>query len=203
MVSFAGLFGFFLCAAMSDGASSQSSVFCQTLHGAVQPAFAGLMKNDDLLEAANRALTRSTQSDRLFLRSVAGTVTNNLNAVAQLLANGFPQDANSPAHASEELLRSRLQAIASAQNDALNVIEGSIQSEDMDGPNDALGFHNLSNPGTQFLGQTDGHGGISRVLATSLEATRSHISELEDPAGSAIVAADQVCGSSQRPAPAK
>lgn len=192
------------------GASSRSaSVLCQTLHSAAQPTLTGLMQNDNLLEAANSALRRSNDDNHLFLRNVAVRMARNLDTIAQTLGNGFPPDANSPTYASEELMKTRLQAVASAQNDALNLIDGYVQTEELTQARDEFpagepaineGYH-TSDPGTPHdLSVSRERAG---TLAALLESARSRIGDLEEPAGSAIVAAAQVCSSYQRPAPAK
>lgn len=119
----------------------RSTVLCQTLREGVRPTLAGLIKNDSLIETANRAVakmfddqakqaTDAEQIDRLYLHNVAGALSHNLTTIAQILGHGFPQD-TTPMHASEEDIHSRLQTIASAQNDALNLIEGYLQTEDV------------------------------------------------------------------------
>jgi hypothetical protein len=222
-----------------------SSVLCQTLHQAVQPALTGLIKNDNLLDVGNRAFakmfedqaagaTHSGEQDRLFLRNVAGALTHNLNVVSDLLGHGFPQDADATTHAAEELMKVRLQAVASAQNDALNLIEGYLQTEDMgrardefpgghqSGANEVEGpgpfgdqsgflaeFHNANDPTTPYvdiagLNGTMLHGVDGKQAQAApvslLQLTRTRIANLEEPAGTAIVAAVQVC-SQPKPSP--
>lgn len=119
-----------------------SSVLCQTLHQAVQPTLGGLIKNDNILDVSDKALAKmfddqaagakgNVESDRLFLRNAAGALAHNLKTISDLLGHQFPQDANAANHASEELMKTELQAVASAQNDALNLIEGYTETEDM------------------------------------------------------------------------
>lgn len=118
----------------------RSAGLCKTLHEAVQPTLTGLMKNDSLIEAANRAVakmfddqraqaTGAGQMDRLYLHNVALALTHNLATIAQLLGHGFPQDKTST-HASDDI-HDRLQTVASAQNDVLNLIEGILQTDDL------------------------------------------------------------------------
>ena len=109
----------------------RTSALCQVLHEAVRPTLAGLMKNDSLLEAANRAIAPSDETSGPLLRNVVVAVAHNLDTVSQLLGHQFPQDANPSMHASAVLIKARLQMVASAQNDALNLIEGYIQTADM------------------------------------------------------------------------
>ena len=105
----AGLLGTFPGAASASDV--HGSVLCQTLHTAVQPSLASLLKNDTLLEAANRALakmfddesfgaTGSADNGRFFLRNVAVALTRNLDSISQLLGHAFPQDANAATLAS-------------------------------------------------------------------------------------------------------
>lgn len=119
----------------------RATVLCQTLRDGVRPTLAGLMKNDSLIEAANRAVaklvddqakqaTGSGQIDRLYLRNVAGALSHNLSTIDDLLGHRFPQD-TSPMHASVEDIHARLASIASAQNETLNLIEGYLQTEEI------------------------------------------------------------------------
>ena len=161
-------------------------MLCQTLHQAVQPTLTGLIKNDSVLEVSNRALVKmfedeaagskgAAESDRLFLRNAAGALAHNLKVISDLLGHGFPQDPDTSKHAFEELMKARLQAVASAQNDALNLIEGYMQTEDMgrardefpgghqSGANEVEGgpagdaqgfiaqFHNANDPTTPYI----------------------------------------------------
>jgi len=221
-----------------------TTVLCQTLREGVQPTLTGLMKNDTLIEAANRAVAKmyddqakqsqAGQMDRLYLHDIAGALAHNLAIVAQLLGHRFPQDTTS-AHASDDI-HTRLQAIASAQNDALNLIEGSLQTDDLgraqdefvgghqSGANEvATGslhaavvpnldmqgfraeFHNADDPTTPFIDKAGLGSGMyhppprtpdqARNLPALIHLTRVRISDLEVPAGDAIVAAAKVCNS--------
>lgn len=118
----------------------RTTPLCQTLRQGVQPTLVGLMKNDSLIESANRAVAKmfddqvtqasaSEQIDRLYLRNIAAALAHNLTIIGQLLGQRFPQDATSTS-ASEDM-HVRLQTVASAQNDALNLIEGFMQTEDI------------------------------------------------------------------------
>lgn len=248
-LAIAGLLGLLPCAAMGDTQPSpapnasplktiievRSSLLCQTLHQAVQPTLAGIMKNDSLLDAANRAFAKmfadqaagaNGSTDRLFLRNVAGALSHNLSTISQILGHGFPQDENATTHAYEELIKARLQAVASAQNDALNLIEGYVTTEDMgrardefpgghqsganevEGPSQdsqgfQAGFHNANDPATPYTDMAglqgtqhgvDGKSPQSSPVAL-LGLTRTRISGLEEPAGSAVMIAVQVCNS--------
>lgn len=179
-----------------------SPVLCQTLHAAVQPALTGLLKNDNLLEQANQA---AAKRDHLGLGSYTHSVSANLNVVATLLVHGFPHDDDSAASAYEDLIKKRLEAIAAAQGDAVNIIEVYQQSQDVGQDHDefagkygeARGYHepfDTANDPTAAVAKPDGTGDLVAVLT----ATRSRISNLEEPAGMAIMAAQQAC-SSQKP----
>lgn len=208
----AGLLGILPCAAFGDAAPNHSPVaLCQTLHESVQPALAALMKNDGLLETANRAFA-SGSVDRGALVSVSESLAQNLNAVRQLLSQKLREERDPSPGASAELMKSRLQAVATAQNDALNVIQGYMQAEETaqthsqpaaehqgnpnqvgGGFNDDIGlhddFHNVTDPAKPFAETRVGS------PARLLQIARSQIGDLEDSAGVAIMSAVKVCNS--------
>lgn len=175
-----------------------STGLCQTLHQTVQPALAGVMKNDNLIEEANRAFTAGVV-ETTTLRSITEALTHNLNSVSQLLGQKLPPDENPATLASEELMTSRLEAVVTAQNDALNLIEGYAQVEEnareqgdtqIDSarttPSD---FHNYKDAARPLIDTRVGS--PSRML----EIERSQIGSLEDNAGIAIMSAVKVCNS--------
>jgi hypothetical protein len=207
----AGLLGSLPRAAIGEPTPRAApTVLCQTLHQAVQPALAEVMNDDTLLEAASRSFV-SEENDRPVLREVAASLTHNLDTIAQLLGREFPQDANATAHASEQLMKLRLQAVASAQNDALNLIEGHMQIQDIargpdesveqPGANDAGGafsedqsmrgadFHDTRDPAKPFVAAQ------SASPIALLQTMQARIGNLEDAAGIAIMSAVQICNS--------
>lgn len=204
-MAFAGWLGSLPCAASANVQPhpvTADAVLCRTLHSAVQPALTELMKNDTLLEAANRAFAKAG-GDRIFLRNAANALTRSLNTISQLLGDGFPQDADAATQASEALMKSSLQAVASAQNDALNLIEGFLQTEDM-GRARVEGVQSVD-PRTPYIDFAGVPGNMPYAPAGSrdragspvelLQMTRTRISSLEEPAGTAIMSAAQVCNS--------
>jgi hypothetical protein len=202
------------CAVFGGTPENQAqAALCQTLHQSVQPALDGVMKNDALLETANRAFVSDTV-DRGALHSVAESMTHNLSVVTQLLGQKLPQNMNPTTRAAEELMKSRLQAVASAQNDALNIIQGYMQAEDpaqarsqtpvehQADPNQVAGgfnddmalhddFHNATDPAKPFVETRVGS------PARLLQIARAQIGDLEDSAGLAIMSAVKVCNSPQ------
>jgi hypothetical protein len=208
----AGLLGILPCGAFGDAQPNHAPVaLCQTLHESVQPALAGLMKNDGLLETANRAFASGTV-DRGALMSVSGSLAQNLSAVRQLLSQKLPEERDPSSRTSADLMKSRLQAVATAQNDALNVIQGYMQAEEMaqthsqtavehqadpnqvgGGFNDDIAlhddFHNVTDPAKPFAETRVGS------PARLLQIARSQIGDLEDSAGVAIMSAVKVCNS--------
>lgn len=171
------------------------------------------MKNDGLLEAANRAFV-SENVDRAALRSVSESLSHNLNIVTRLLGQKLPEDANPTTRAAQELMKSRLQAVASSQNDALNIIEGYMQADDtarargqtpvehQADPNQVAGgfnddmalhddFRNAIDPANPLVETRVGS--PSRLL----QIARTQIGDLEDSAGIAIMSAVKVCNSTQ------
>jgi hypothetical protein len=212
VIAFAGLLGSRPCAAFGDASISpnaNASRLCQTLHETARPALTALLKNDSLFETANRALATA---DRITLRSVTGDLTGNLNMASQLLGHGFTADANAAARDQEQLMKVRLDAVAAAQNDALNVIEGYAQTRDIAQARDEFpggrsenavevlpydnptgtgsDFQNPKDPATAVTGPNQGR---LEGPAAILQMTRSRISQLEDSAGVAIMSVVQVC----------
>jgi len=201
----AGLAVLFPCTAISASPAAASpatsSVLCQTLHQAVQPALVGVMKNDNLLEQASRAFM-SGGNDRVALSNVTEALVANLNLVARLLAQQFPQDANPVTSASEGLMKSRLQAVASAQSDALNVIEEYQQAEELSRPREGGVFTPDRGTPSDFHSATASKDPARPIVDTPvgspgryLQIARSQIGELEDSAGIAIMNAVKVCNS--------
>lgn len=208
----AGLLGMVPCAAFGDAPASQAQTpLCQTLHQSVQPALDGVMKNDGLLEAANRAFV-SDSVDRGALRSASESLSHNLLIVRKLLAQKLPADTNPATRGAEELMMSRLEAVVAAQNDALNIIQGYMQAEDTararsqtagehpsdpnqvgGGFNDDMALHddfrNVTDPAKPFVETRVGS--PSRLL----QIARAQIGDLEDNAGVAIMGAVKVCNS--------
>ncbi len=169
------------------------------------------MKNDGLLETANRAFIGG-DIERGSLRGVTQSLAHNLNIVAQLLGQKLPQDADPAMRASQETMKARLNAVASAQNDALNVIQGYLQAEETaHAQNESSSVH-PTDPGQVGGGFNDDqtlHGDFrdmtdpakpfveTRVGSPTrfLEIARSQIGDLEDSAGIAIMSAVKVCNS--------
>ncbi|HVA34460.1 MAG TPA: hypothetical protein VNG31_09945 [Candidatus Baltobacteraceae bacterium] len=209
----AGMLGLFpgVAAGAPSSRDVRTSALCQSLRETARPALTGLMKNDGLLEEAQRALTTS---DRLALRTVTGDLAANLSEVSEFLGHGFPQDANATAASQEQLMKVRLEAVASAQNDALNVIEGFTQTQDIgrarnDFPggreeNEAelLPFDTEHRTGAGVASPTDPATPLTGLNqeqladpAAPFQMTRSRIGQLEDKAGVAVMAVAQLCNS--------
>lgn len=210
----AGLLGSLPYAASAD-APAHTAILCQTLHQTAQPALAGLMQNDNLLESATHAAakvsvdraagaTHSEDADRQVLREAADALSHSLSVISQKLSAGFPQDPDAAARASEQRLKSSLEAVTSAQNDALNLIEGYVATDEVSHENDdfyrgrqiasAPVQDNPLTPAPPFA--TLATGTQPQNPSAYLQSARSRISNLEEPAGSAILAAEQVCSSS-------
>ncbi|HZZ00098.1 MAG TPA: hypothetical protein VFE36_11035 [Candidatus Baltobacteraceae bacterium] len=196
---------------MQPSPDARMSVLCQTLRNSAQPALTKLMNDDSLLENANRAFATS---DALVVRNVIGDLTANLNTIAKLLGKGFAPDANSTVNEQEQLMKGRLEAVASAQNDALNLIEGYVQTQDMGRARDSFPGGRGANA-VEVLPYDSAHGTGAEVQtpndptapatganrgrvegpAAILQSTQTQIGQLEDSAGIAIMAVVQVCNS--------
>jgi hypothetical protein len=118
--------------------------FCATVRDNVAPSVLGLMKTDDLIGAGHRALLKSAhdastgstdelQMDRLYLEKVVGAMAHNLGIVKKMLSdtNRFPKTPVTDDDKLAALLRAQLQAAADRQNDALNHIDGILETEGM------------------------------------------------------------------------
>lgn len=195
----AGLLGLLPCAAPADSAvHSPPTILCQTLHQAVQPALDGVLKNDTLLEQADREFV-TNQNDRISLRKLTESIATNLNAVAHFLGQEFGKDNDPAASAAEELMKTRLRTVASTQNNALNVIEAYIQAQDLAQAGGESEFSPDRNAPSDFRDRYDPAKPIDQTRVGSparmLDIARSQIGGLEDSAGIAIMAAVKVCNS--------
>jgi hypothetical protein len=124
--------------------STHSRGFCDTVRDNVAPSVLGLMKNDALIGAGHRAFAKmahdtTTSSsaaldlDRVYLAQVVHALAHNVATIDTLLADQrrFPK---TPASDDDELaaqLAAQLRAARDRQNDALNLIDGTLETEQM------------------------------------------------------------------------
>ena len=208
--------------------------FCTTVRDNVAPSLLGLMKTDDLVGASHRALLKtahdqttaspeSVQMDRIYLAKVVAAMAHNLGVVKKMLADDkrFPKEPASNDDRFALLLKAQLQATADRQNDALNHLDGILETEGMSdmrknlptaiqdttaqpGPSPApRGFLDASSlPGAGPLplggtglvppGHTAGHTVWDR-LAEDIEVQQARIAQAEQTLTPTVVAAAAGC----------
>jgi hypothetical protein len=118
--------------------------FCTTVRDNVAPSLLGLMKTDDLIGAGHRAVLKTAHDqttasreaieiDRIYLAKVVAAMAHNLGVIKKMLADDkrFPKTPASDDDRFALLLKAQLQATADRQNDALNHLNGILETEGM------------------------------------------------------------------------
>ena len=118
--------------------------FCTTVRDNVAPSVLGLMKTDDLIGAGHRAVLKSAhdettgsqealEMDQLYLEKVVTAMAHNLGVVKKMLSdtNRFPRTPVTDDDKLAALLKAQLQAAADRQNEALNHLDGILETEGM------------------------------------------------------------------------
>jgi hypothetical protein len=118
--------------------------FCTTVRDNVAPSVLGLMKTDDLIGAGHRAVLKTAhdeaagspeaiQIDRLYLDKVITAMAHNLGVVKRMLSDDkrFPKAPMNDDDRFALLLKAQLQAAADRQNDALNHLNGILETQGM------------------------------------------------------------------------
>jgi hypothetical protein len=118
--------------------------FCTTVRDNVAPSVLGLMKTDDLIGAGHRAVLKTAhdqtagspetmEMDQLYLDKVVAAMAHNLGVVKKMLADDkrFPKTPSSDDDRLALLLKAQLQAAADRQNDALNHLNGILETDAM------------------------------------------------------------------------
>jgi len=116
--------------------------FCTTVRDNVAPSVLGLMKTDDLIGASHRAVLKTAhdetsssveaiQMDHLYLEKVVLAMAHNLGVVKKMLSDDkrFPKTPVSDDDKLALLLKSQLQAAADRQNEALNHLNGILETK--------------------------------------------------------------------------
>jgi hypothetical protein len=122
----------------------RSNVLCTTLRQNIAPTIAGLMKNDEIIGAGHRAFKKmgsdaaGTSSaaidlDKLYLEQVETRLVHNLKVVDKLLGDQqrFPSVPKSDDERDVITMRSQLLAVADAQRKSLDLVSGTIATEDL------------------------------------------------------------------------
>lgn len=127
---------------------THSKGLCTAVRDRVAPAVLGLMKTDELIAAGHRALLKSGQDqnqpsgtatngalelDHVYLERVVQAMAHNLQIVKLALNDPktFPKNATTDDDRYALLLKVQLQDAADRQNDALNRINGVLESQGM------------------------------------------------------------------------
>ncbi|HTW85134.1 MAG TPA: hypothetical protein VMD91_13780 [Candidatus Sulfotelmatobacter sp.] len=123
---------------------THSKGFCDTVRGNVAPAVHGLMNDDALLGAGHRALAKMSHDavtstpqaldlDRVYLGKVVLSLAHNVGVIDKLLndPSRFPKAPATDDDKEAALLQSQLRAARDRQNDALNLVDGLLETEQM------------------------------------------------------------------------
>jgi hypothetical protein len=122
----------------------RSNALCTTLRQNIAPTIAGLMKNDELIGAGHRAFAKMAHDqggsssaaidiDKLYLEQVETRLVHNLGVIDRILGDQirFPVR---PKNADEQdalTMRSQLLAVADSQRKALDLVSGTLETENL------------------------------------------------------------------------
>jgi hypothetical protein len=191
---------------------------CTALRENIRTALAGLMKNDEIIEAGRKAYqkmasdrtanTKDVAIDRLYVENAVTAMVHNLALVDEQLADParFPTDAATGSARSTLAMKAQLAAIAAQQKKALDLLSGALETSsfntlqnptDGDGPTIAHSRSSLSgapgelqNPGST-LDMTAAAPDDS--VADAISSRQALIQELESKAATTVMAAAAVC----------
>ena len=209
----------FLLAATSPAPSAAPThEACTTLRENVRTALAGLMKDDQIIEAGRKAYqkmssdrttnTRDLAIDRLYVENAVSAMVHNLALVDEQLADParFPTDTARNDARATLAMKAQLTAIAAQQKKALDLLSGALEtsnfntmqnSTDGDGPTVAHNRSSLSgapgelqNPSTNLDMSS---GTPDDMVADAISSQQAQIQELESKAAVTVMAAAAVC----------
>lgn len=118
-----------------------STMYCAMLGKQIAPALQGLMKTDESISAGHRTFTKLSEDalshshgrlalDRSNLGQVVSIAAQNLELVQRLLnPTNFPAEPATDEDKSALELRTLLQAVATQQNAALNILSGTLETD--------------------------------------------------------------------------
>lgn len=121
----------------------RSRQFCTTLVQRVQPAIAGLLKNDELIEHGRGGLLRTgadsvagskaATMDKLGVRNVALAMTHNLAVIDGILDDParFPKTPGSDDERAADAIKTQLLNIAARQQLVVNAMMGTVETTAM------------------------------------------------------------------------
>ncbi len=215
---------------------TRSKGFCTTVRDNVAPTLLGLMKTDDIIGAGHQAFAKmahdqvarsgpALEMDRLYLSKVAISIAHNLKVVDKLLADParFPAKATTDDEQFALEVKARLADVAKAQRSALDIINGTIETDKLgqmqtEFPTQPATTQNTTTSDygapTSFLdvsglpsyapipvldrrpllaGNTAAGKGAYDRLITALELQQAQIQRVEAPAGVTVTAAAVAC----------
>ncbi|HYZ17623.1 MAG TPA: hypothetical protein VE591_14525, partial [Candidatus Acidoferrum sp.] len=121
---------------------TRSKGFCSTVRDNVAPTLLGLMKTDEIIGAGHQAFAKmahdqvarsgsALEMDRLYLSKVAISIAHNLTVVEKLLGDParFPAKPTTDDEQFALEVKARLKDVANAQRTALNIIQGTIETD--------------------------------------------------------------------------
>jgi hypothetical protein len=122
----------------------RSNALCTTLRQNIAPTIAGLMKNDEIIGAGHRAFAKMSHDqagtssaaidiDKLYLEQVETRLVHNLEVVDRLLGDQkrFPAEPKNDDERDALVMRAQLQAVASSQRKALDLVSGTLETESL------------------------------------------------------------------------
>jgi hypothetical protein len=208
---------FLLAAPTPAPSAAPTHQACITLRENVRTALAGLMKDDEIIEAGRKAYqkmssdrtanTRDVPIDRLYVENAVTAMVHNLALVDQQLADParFPTDAAPGDARSTLLMKAQLTAIASQQKKALDLLSGALETSNFnsmqnspdDGPTVVRNRTSLSgapgdlqDPGAALDMSA---GAPDDTLANAISAQQTTIQELESKAAATVMSAAAAC----------
>lgn len=138
----------------------KARALCTTLGKNVQVALVGLMKNDEVVEAGRREFVKMawdrTQGsnalaiDRLALKNVATAMVHNLERIDEVLSDPqrFPASPSNEDERAADRIKAALQAVEDRQKVQLNVISGTVETDELSGMRHDFAAYNptVNNP---------------------------------------------------------
>jgi len=116
--------------------------YCTVLRNRIGPSLQGLMKNDDAIAAGHRALSKmgadtlnhsegSLDMDRKYLGEVVMIASRNILTIKRLLNDPVftTPTGNAANDRTLAAAKANLQSVAAAQDDALNLIDGTLETD--------------------------------------------------------------------------
>ncbi len=120
----------------------RSSAYCTMLGRRVAPALVGLMRTDEAIGAGHRVFSKMSEDtvigsanhldlDRRYLSQVVTVASHNLIVVRKLLSDPtyFPPQLKTDDDREAAELKAKLEAVATQQNEAVNLLAGTLETD--------------------------------------------------------------------------